>query len=1479
MPADLLVDPAILMLQWLQHQNRRLAAGDLRFELLQPAEVAAAVRCLLLVVSHCAPAHHLQLAAAAASGPTLLHLLQQHALQPLAALSTYSVLLLAENMKASSPKASSSPHAACQPPPLAPAPSTLTSPHAQSQEGEPSPHVSRELYDRLDRALLAFLSQKVCSLFSETDGGRHDEVQKRQAHMQGEEALMSGSIFSGASEACAELLLRPLACAAVRLEAGGELLQQLLLLQQHGGALPVPQQTALLAALAATARNFFLQPQHLKQRLKALQGLCEVYRHPEVCTAPIACALLWESLLLLRSFTAGPGASDSAAAPQQPLLPPLVAPILRLAAKAICFAPLAEMQLGNAEKQYSPAASVAAALERPEATARGNGQLLQQATRFFGGSAAFGLELFREVSTQQQAWQTREGELWEYLLQQQQQERTTSHWQETPPARRAALLASAVPAAPPAFGTYLQGEQQLHYGVQQEQKRPLASALRLQWLAHAFACGKYGALQCPEELFPLLQDVRGMVRAAEDGVMLQLAAGRAMLQQQDTAVRAHDAESAAAAGAEKGSTAASLPERAPEDADAGAGERQGAAAASAAVPSGSSKSASYRKRHAETAADVGVDWRLAAEPLFAPPDALLHLLSVFLSPFWLEEVLPAVAAAGNPLRESIGNLTSPQKGLSVLVQPHQHEQQQLQKRLEQLLLQKRLLKLQELLADDVARLQELQQQQAEQLRAFPEALRALRQQKPRQEARAEGLLQRQKLQQCAMEADASERRSLILSSACAALAFAQEHFRQALLQQLLLPRMQQQELFLHRMEALMQRCRRLGFLRRQLKKTGASSDSKAVSGVEGPPQQPQQQDTLRQEVLHLLASGFQEFLVLLREAEGLQRAGLPHASSEFERLRAALLSPQQQQEFRRDAFAAWAFLLEDSLCASKQQAHQDQQDQELQQLLFGALAMRIRNQTAAGLQPLDVSELLSADCPLPPRVSAALFSSLYRHSLPLLLHPEQQQQLLFAAFRAEQEQRWATSPGARDTLLTSISPVVIRGYLADAWLTCQRHAECEQLPSLLAYASQVAVFAAASVAAVPSPLLPQEVATLWKQHHQFQLLERRADTDVATELPRAAVRRKGPGHGLSTTELQQRIGTVLQQPLLQVVHQCSRLSLAICAWGHFESLALQQLLQLAAVAVHALLPIASLWLQMQQQALRQAAASGGTHPPMLVQQQQQLSRARAAIEEATGDLGLVVSLLEAFCPQTLHAARAAAHPQGGLDDACSFVEETKAADVREAPPEDDALDTTRGAETASAAHFLSAASAPEAQAAAESETADAETTQDDAMSSEEATARASNSRSGDWNSLEAEVVTALRVLLPEAEGPPAKAAHIRLRGVVVSTKTSEGESQRQAQQRPLLLAFIAPADTQGRRQGILLPKKLLQLLVLRRLGWEVRLVNLSDCRGKGPLELQQLLADILHAGENSSCLWDLHHKVQGGGTIESGGLPHSPSKM
>lgn len=81
-----------------------------------------------------------------------------------------------------------------------------------------------------------------------------------------------------------------------------------------------------------------------------------------------------------------------------------------------------------------------------------------------------------------------------------------------------------------------------------------------------------------------------------------------------------------------------------------------------------------------------------------------------------------------------------------------------------------------------------------------------------------------------------------------------------------------------------------------------------------------------------------------------------------------------------------------------------------------------------------------------------------------------------------------------------------------------------------------------------------------------------------------------------------------------------------------------------------------------------------------------------------------------------------------------------------------------------------------------------------------------------------------------------QAALMRVCGVVSSStlqiQTEEighihhrhcSQQQRQLQQvRQHLLVFIAPADTCGRRQGILLPKKLLQLFVLRRLGWEVR---------------------------------------------------------
>lgn len=77
-----------------------------------------------------------------------------------------------------------------------------------------------------------------------------------------------------------------------------------------------------------------------------------------------------------------------------------------------------------------------------------------------------------------------------------------------------------------------------------------------------------------------------------------------------------------------------------------------------------------------------------------------------------------------------------------------------------------------------------------------------------------------------------------------------------------------------------------------------------------------------------------------------------------------------------------------------------------------------------------------------------------------------------------------------------------------------------------------------------------------------------------------------------------------------------------------------------------------------------------------------------------------------------------------------------------------------------------------------------------------------------------------------------QAAHMRVCGVACTRSKQDLEEpppqqlldplQLQRQGKPLLLAFIFPADTWGRRQGILLPKKLLQLFLLRRLGWEVR---------------------------------------------------------
>lgn len=87
------------------------------------------------------------------------------------------------------------------------------------------------------------------------------------------------------------------------------------------------------------------------------------------------------------------------------------------------------------------------------------------------------------------------------------------------------------------------------------------------------------------------------------------------------------------------------------------------------------------------------------------------------------------------------------------------------------------------------------------------------------------------------------------------------------------------------------------------------------------------------------------------------------------------------------------------------------------------------------------AQLLSADCPLPPRVSAALFSLLYRQSIPLLLDPQQQQRLLFSAFRTEQEQRWCGAARQAGGTLWALSPRVLHSYLADQWKLWQRKAD------------------------------------------------------------------------------------------------------------------------------------------------------------------------------------------------------------------------------------------------------------------------------------------------------------------------------------------------------------------------------------------------------------------------------------------------------
>ncbi|CDJ41684.1 hypothetical protein, conserved [Eimeria tenella] len=1227
---------------------------------------------------------------------------------------------------------------------------------------------------------------------------------------------------------------------------------------------------------------------------------------------------------------------------------------------------------------------------------------------------------------------------------------------------------------------------------------PLPEAvLRIQWLMQGAAHAKAGTFKTPQQLLLLLQDVGYLLCEAQAGLERRVrAAGARMQECSDAAAFAHAPDKGKRTES-TGSVPTSQRTSVAKEADFTSSSGQnGLSKSSTEGQSNSSNSSGPMPQL--TSIQVRVGCCVAAEPLLGPPAELLQLLSLFQSPFWLGEAIPALAAVAAQLRDCTTTGSANEQNLG-----------QLQRRVDLLLLLQRLQQKQQLVLQSLKRVLQLQQQWTTQQYALLKALHATREQQQqrqlrgdhtsrtkqqeRQCARWEQTLQR-RVQQQTLAAEASKRRTAILFGACTALELSRLHFRLSLLRQLLLPRLRQEELLVRRIEGLLQRCRRIGFLRRQLKSMATKSSK---DGCEIPLQQhqkPQQHlsplkqrqgEQLREEVVNLLTFGFNELYAVLRDASELRQFDMRRFGASDKLTAAAQQQQHVQQRNSGDTFAEWshtafcscsssllqaaadlktppsvqwvialwrALLIENVLCIGEQQlAQQEQQRDELQQQLFAALTLRIRNQIVAGQQPLDVAELLSADCPLPPRVSAALFSLLYRQSIPLLLEPQQQQRLLFSAFRTEQEQRWCgTARQARGTLW-ALSPRALHCYLADQWKLWQRKADtrdqwaifrllacclarrrvderllslvlphikrfisdnpaataatgtaatatsgeplwpsewlmhCEELPSLLAYTAQVAVFAAAVVAAVPSPLLPQEAADLWQkqqhqQQHQHQVQQRRTDTPVTTsEAPKANVNCM-----LTTPQLQQRIGTVLQQvnaslllqqdtlcrlrqalqqtvqqrqqqlpvlgqfstsaasravantghtgpsaataklsesslqrdtagdiqllqPSLQILQCCSRLSLAFCSWGYFECLAVQLLLQVAAAAVHILRPLAPVWLQEQQKHLHEAVTTKGLHPPQLVLQQQRLSRARAAIEEAVGDLGFTVSLLQCFCPQLLKLLFLTMLLQGlmhatdlqRLTDDCDTLLEAAASArqhttmMRPSERKTGELDISvssfgarepEDAEGGSAAaradgeveaHTPAAATCGReagAAAAAVSVAGVGEEAPDTAL------AAARLRGVGDWQLLEHEVARALHGLLPAAEGPPAKAALMRVCGVVSSStlqiQTEEighihhrhcSQQQRQLQQvRQHLLVFIAPADTCGRRQGILLPKKLLQLFVLRRLGWEVRLINLSACRQKDCGELRQYLETELSKGQALTELWSLERPQENG---------------
>ncbi|CDJ27587.1 uncharacterized protein EMH_0033140 [Eimeria mitis] len=302
-------------------------------------------------------------------------------------------------------------------------------------------------------------------------------------------------------------------------------------------------------------------------------------------------------------------------------------------------------------------------------------------------------------------------------------------------------------------------------------------------------------------------------------------------------------------------------------------DARGAAAVSKST-SGSKRSSNNHNAMMPPGTQIRVSCCVIAGPLADPPAELLQVLALFTSPLWLHQVLPGLAAAAAQLHTC-----------SIIRGSDAQHFSQLQQRVKLLLQLQKLQQQQQQLLHELKRVVQLQQQRVAQQHAVVSSLRAaaehrqqqqlqlLREQhlktrqQERQQARWERLLQR-RVQQQEMEAEANKSRLAILSSACGALAFSYEHFKQSVLRQLLLPQLLQQDLLLRRIEMLLQRCRRIGFLRRQLKKASSSSSSsntgREVPAQQQEPQQNEQQEPLRGEVMTSLAYGVNELLAVLR---------------------------------------------------------------------------------------------------------------------------------------------------------------------------------------------------------------------------------------------------------------------------------------------------------------------------------------------------------------------------------------------------------------------------------------------------------------------------------------------------------------------------------------------------------------------------------------------------------------------------------------